>query len=146
MQPVTKALEEEVWQRAGGCYEYCRMPQAFYRSPFQIDHVVARQHGGEAASDNLALACFHCNTHKGPNIAGIDPESGDLVRLFHPRKDRWDDHFQWQGPVLAGVSAIGRATVQVLAINAPDYVAVRQALIDEGAFPPTEKSPGALLP
>ena len=89
--------------------------------------------------DNLALACFHCNTHKGPNIAGIDPESGDLVRLFHPREDQWDDHFRWQGPVLAGVSAVGRATIQVLAINAPGYAAVRQALREEGAFPPEEK-------
>ena len=132
---MTKALQEEVWQRAGRCCEYCRMVPAYYRSPFQIDHVVARQHGGEAVSDNLALAYFNCNTHKGPNIAGIDPETGDLVRLFHPRKEAWDDHFQWNGPVLAGLTAVGWATIRVLAINEPDCVAVRQALIDEGAFP-----------
>lgn len=48
------------------------MPQTLYRSPFQIDHIIARQHGGRTSPDNLALSCFHCNTHKGPNIARID--------------------------------------------------------------------------
>ena len=112
------------------------MPQAFYRSPFQIDHIIARKHGGEAIPDNLALACFYCNTHKGPNVGGFDPETGELVRLFHPRKDRWEEQFRWRGSALVGLTAIGGATVQVLVINDPDYMAVRQALIEEGVFPP----------
>ncbi len=111
------------------------MPQAFYRVPFQIDHVVAKQHGGETVLENLALSCFHCNTHKGPNVGGIDPESGKLTRLYHPRRDGWEEHFRWTGSTLSGISAIGRATIRVLAINDPDYVAVRQGLVDEGVFP-----------
>ncbi len=132
---MDKALEREVWRRAGNACEYCRMPQAFYDTRHQVDHVIARQHGGPTAADNLALACFPCNNHKGPNIAGVDPRTGQVVPLFHPRRDRWSDHFRWRGPILAGRSPAGRATVRVLAINDPDAVAVRRALIAEGVFP-----------
>jgi hypothetical protein len=31
---------------------------------------------------------------KGTRISGIDPESDTEVRLFHPRQDEWDEHFQ----------------------------------------------------
>jgi len=132
---VANSIEDIVWRRAAGCCEYCQIPQALYKLPFQIDHIIAKQHGGSSAPENLALACFHCNTHKGPNIAGLDPEDGALTRLYHPRRDDWTEHFDWNGAVLAGRSALGRATVQVLAINDPNYVAVRRSLIAEGVFP-----------
>jgi hypothetical protein len=112
------------------------MPQRFYRPRFQVEHVIARQHGGTDADDNLALACQHCNSHKGPNLAGVDPETGVLTRLFHPRQDVWADHFEWSGHVLVGKTAIGRTTVAVLAINDDVYRSVRAALLLEGVFPP----------
>lgn len=91
---------------------------------FQIDHVIARHHGGQRSEDNLALACFYCNTHKGPNIPGTDPTSGEVVRLFHPRKDLWADHFLWDGQLMKARTPIGRATIHVLRINDPEYVDV----------------------
>ena len=115
------------------------MPGDLYQSVFQIDHIISRQHGGGSGLDNLALACFHCNTHKGPNIAGLDPRDGSLTRLFHPRNDSWGDHFAWDGPVLKAITAVGRATISVLAINDPNYVSVRQSLIEEGVFPGRRK-------
>jgi hypothetical protein len=112
------------------------MPQAHYPTvPFPIDHIIARQHGGESVSSNLALSCLHCNCHKGPNIAGLDPKTRALTRLFHPRRHKWDRHFRWNGPRLVGRTPIGRTTVVVLALNDPDLVAVRMALIEEGRFP-----------
>jgi hypothetical protein len=60
---------------------------------FHADHIIARQHGGKSDLENLALACLHCNQHKGPNIAGRNPESDELVELFHPRRDRWSEIF-----------------------------------------------------
>lgn len=132
---MPKRLQQQVWRRAGDTCEYCRMPQAFYRTPFHIDHVVSKQHGGKTVLGNLALSCFHCNSHKGPNIAGIDPETGALSGLYNPRLQRWDDHFVWRGAVLVGRSPTGRATIYVLAINDPLYVAVREALMHEGSFP-----------
>jgi hypothetical protein len=83
---------------------------------------------------NLALSCFHCNRHKGPNIAGRDPLTGEIVRLFHPRSDTWAEHFRFAGAEIAGLTAIGRVTVQVLAMNASDFKQVREALMSEGVF------------
>jgi hypothetical protein len=85
---------------------------------------------------NLALSCLHCNSYKGPNIAGFDPLSRKLTRLFNPRRHKWDKHFRWDGPCLVGRTAIGRVTVKVLAMNELEAVAVREALIAEGRFPP----------
>jgi 5-methylcytosine-specific restriction endonuclease McrA len=95
-------LERLVWQRADSRCEYCQLPQAFSPLPHAIDHIIARQHDGATVAENLALACFFCNSYKGPNIAGQNPQTGRRVRLFHPRKDRWSRHFAWDGPVLVG--------------------------------------------
>jgi hypothetical protein len=113
------------------------MPQALSFLPFQIDHVIARQHGGKTNASNLALACPYDNGFKGPNIAGLDPRTGRLVRLFHPRRHRWERHFRWDGPVLVGRTPMGRATIKVLAINHPLRVEQRRALINAALFPPS---------
>jgi hypothetical protein len=66
-------------------------------TPFQIEHVVARQHGGRDAPGNLAFACLRCNLHKGPNLSGLDPTTQRMTALFHPRRHKWDRHFGWAG-------------------------------------------------
>jgi len=58
---MDKALERQVRQRARRRCEYCGMPQAFVLVPFQIDHIIAEQHGGATRLDNLGVACLHCN-------------------------------------------------------------------------------------
>lgn len=87
------------------------------------------------ATSNLALACCFCNRHKGPNLSGLDPDSNEVVWLYHPREMVWAEHFEWQGAKLRGRTAIGRATVQTLRLNRPDAVAVRHLLMREGVFP-----------
>src|SRR5256885_17003243 len=131
---MDKTLDQEVRLRAQYRCEYCKLPQAAYRTRFQIDHVIAQQHNGPTTSENLALCCVRCNRSKGPNLSGIDPETRQVMQLFHPRRDRWDDQFLWQGPILVGRTATGRATIAVLAINDPDFVAVRKQLMAEGIF------------
>jgi len=111
------------------------MPQAAQRTRFAIDHIVARQHGGLTEVENLALACLHCNSHKGPNLTGIDPLTMQITSLFNPRRQRWDDHFALTGARIEGKTATGRATVAVLAVNAADYVALRAGLLAERIFP-----------
>lgn len=136
---MDESLAEEVRRRANYACEYCRMPQVFYPTvPFPIDHLIARQHGGPTSHGNLALSCLHCNSHKGPNIAGIDPKSKKLTRLFHPRRHKWRRHFHWDGPYLIGRTAVGRTTIAVLALNDADLVEVRAKLIEEGVFLPAE--------
>lgn len=128
-------LLAQVRTRAGHRCEYCLMPQAGHQLTFPVDHIVARQHRGASTLDNLALSCVRCNSHKGPNIAGHDPESGLLTRLFHPRTDRWDDHFLISGPYILGRTDIGRTTAELLTMNHADYVVLRESLIQEGLFP-----------
>ena len=133
---IGPALRRRIIERAGNRCEYCQMPAAFDSAPFQIDHVRAQKHHGPTTADNLAWACFPCNNHKGANLAGIDPETGNIARLFNPRDDRWEEHFAWEGPRLVGKTGIGRATIDVLAINLSDRVALRQELLTEGVFSP----------
>lgn len=130
------ALIDVVRRRANEFCEYCQMPQQAHARKFAVDHIIARQHGGQTTPDNLALACLRCNSHKGPNLSGIDPESGEITRLFHPRRDVWFSHFQWKGSSLFGLTNIGRTTIDVLTINHPHYVALRESLIREDIFPP----------
>ena len=129
------ALEALVRQRAEARCEYCHFPEALAEAPFQFDHIMARQHGGQRVTENLALACCYCNRYKGPNLSGVDPLTKEVTPLFHPRLQIWHEHFQWKGPILVGKTAIGRTTVQTLGINRPDAIAVRELLLAEGTFP-----------
>jgi hypothetical protein len=137
---MEQALVNQVWQRADSLCEYCRMPQHCDLLTFQIDRIIARKHHGTDDLSNLALACFACNNHKGPNIAGVDPDTKEVVRLFHPRQDHWKDHFEWHGAILVGRTSVGRVTIDVLAVNLPHRVRLRQMLIVEGVFPPLDKN------
>jgi hypothetical protein len=133
---MDRSLEQLVWQRAQSACEYCRVPQQYDELTFEIDHIIALKHGGRTVASNLALACFACNNHKGPNIAGLDPLTKKLTPLFNPRRHKWARHFRWDGPLLVGCSPVGRTTVAVLEINLPHRVQFRSELIEEGVFPP----------
>lgn len=132
-RPSRAQVEITVIRAAGRC-EYCRFPTAVSRLPFHCDHIIAEKHGGLTEVENLAWACFRCNLHKGPNIAGRDPVDGALTRLFHPREDVWGEHFEWSAAWLRGKTAIGRTTIAVLEINDADVIAVRESLVAEGAW------------
>jgi hypothetical protein len=129
------ALIRLVWQRAKDCCEYCRLPQALSNLTFEVDHIIARVHGGPTIPANLALSCFYCNSYKGPNLSGIDPRTRAIVRLFHPRRHKWSRHFRWKGPGLVGRTAIGRATIAVLKINEDEAVSTRRMLMEAGLYP-----------
>ena len=131
-----ESLDRQVRRRAKNRREYCLVPANISAFTFPLDHVIAQQHGGRTAYENLALSCPHENFHKGPNIAGLDPETGQLTRLFNPRRQRWSTHFKWDGPVVVGKTAVGRTTVRVLKMNHPDRVELRRLLIAAGVFPP----------
>ena len=117
-------IAAEVRRRAQNRCEYCLIPQAVFRRPFHIEHIVAKQHGGPTELDNLALACWQCNLKKGTNLTSIDPETGELTRLFHPRTDKWSDHFVFRlvesgadRVQIIGSTPIGRATVRLFDMN-----------------------------
>ena len=95
---------------------------------FHVEHIRATQHGRDDSPDNLALACPDCNRHKGPNLTSIDPVTQQLVPLFNPRTDRWDACFDLEGPLIVGLTPVGRATVRLLAMNDEVRVEMRAEL------------------
>jgi len=128
-------LRRAVRERAGGLCEYCRLPDWLPPvEPFHLEHILARQHGGLTVADNLAWACHRCNRHKGTNLTGVDPDTTAIVRLFHPREDRWDDHFALDGIRLRGLTSCGRATVWLLQMNAERRLERRAELVRRGWF------------
>ena len=115
-----------VRHRAGNRCEYCgRRQSQSLLATLHIEHVLPRKHHGGDGAENLALACIDCNLHKGTNVAGYDPVTGALTELFHPRRHVWSDHFEWQGVVIVGKTAIGRTTVEVLQLNSADQLELR---------------------
>jgi hypothetical protein len=132
MHQVTR---DEVRARAAVRGEYCHLPQEHVVTPFQTEHVVAVQHRGSDALVNLAYACLRCNLHKGPNLSGIDPKTRRLAPLFNPRRQSWRRHFHLVGALIVGKTAVGRTTVEVLAMNDLERIVLRQELLDQGLWP-----------
>ena len=128
-------LRGSLSERAGAKCEYCHMPEGFTTLRFQQDHVIARKHRGAKILDNLAWSCADGNAYKGSDLSGLDPETGKLERLFNPRTDRWQEHFDWNGAVLVAKTATGRVTVSLLQINREERLAVRRELMAAGLFP-----------
>lgn len=131
---MTARLREGVRRRAGFRGEYCQFPERHAELRFQLDHIISEQHRGPTVPGNLAWSCLRCNKHKGPNLSGVESGSGQIVRLYNPRADDWPAHFAWAGPLLRGLTPIGRVTILVLRINRSDAVAVRAALMEEGEY------------
>ena len=130
---MNSAIRRLVFERALHRCEYCHLPQA--AAPFiafHVEHIVALQHLQDDSENNLALACPDCNRYKGPNLTSVDPETRQLVRLFHPRQDRWEDHFEYQGPLIIGLSDIGTATVRLLDMNSRQRILMRLAIMQTG--------------
>ena len=120
-------------RRAGNRCEYCRLRQEHEDShPFHVEHINPRKHGGSDDVENLAFACHHCNLSKGTNLTGRDPDTNEIVRLFDPRRDQWDEHFKPDGSHILGLTDVGRTTSWVLQMNSDDRVELRTILIELG--------------
>jgi 5-methylcytosine-specific restriction endonuclease McrA len=117
-------------------YKYCLLSEAVAGFLHEADHIVAAQHGGQSVSSNLAWACWRCNRHKGPNLGSLDPETGKLVPLYHPRQQAWSDHFRLDGPLVQPLTPEGRVTVKLLRLNDSARVEERKRLIAVGLYPP----------
>jgi hypothetical protein len=129
------ALRRLVRQRAHDRCEYCHLPQFALPASLQVEHIVAKQHRGSDDPENLALSCPYCNRFKGPNLSSVDEETGDLVPLFHPRRDAWEEHFAFVDITIQGLTPRGRATVLLLEMNDDDRLEIRSALFDSGEMP-----------
>ena len=135
---IPKALREKVAAQAHHPCGYCLTSEAIVGTPMEIDHIIPQSLGGLTEEDNLWLACSLCNDHKSDRIAALDPLTDDIVRLFDPRHQAWQEHFAWTaaGDRIAGLTPIGRATIVALNLNRPSLVKARQAWVAAGWHPP----------
>ena len=122
---ISDLLRQQVALRAADCCEYCGLSQNITTAAHHVDHVIPRRHAGQTELGNLALACAECNRNKGPNLSGIDPESGEITPLFNPRVQIWAEHFVASEGQILGITAIGRASMETLRLNQPHRVAQR---------------------
>ena len=137
---ITSQQKYDVVERAKGCCEYCRSQVRFAMQPFSVEHIVPRSRGGKTKFENLALACQGCNNHKYTKTKGSDPVNGDVVPLYHPRLQRWRDHFAWNEDctLIIGLTPVGRATVAALCLNRDGLINLRQVLYIMAMHPPEE--------
>jgi hypothetical protein len=99
-----------------------------FNFPFEVEHILPPARGGTDAESNWALACRSCNLYKSDHLEGLDPETGTLARLYHPRTDQWNEHFRLESASgrMIGLTNIGRATVEQLRMNSPAQVSARK--------------------
>lgn len=139
---VSRDLRDRVAAAARYRCGYCLTSEAVVGAPMEIDHIIPQSLGGETTEENLWLACSLCNDCKSDRIAYPDPESGEEVRLFDPRRQIWSDHFAWSsdGTTIAGTTTTGRATVLALRLNRPILVVARRAWVAVGWHPPPREN------
>jgi 5-methylcytosine-specific restriction endonuclease McrA len=135
MTYIAASLRKLVIERADSRCEYCHLPEKYAYYSHEVDHIYAEKHGGETKDENLCLACAVCNRHKSSDICSIDPVTNAIVALFHPRKDKWDEHFAIHGSGhIQPLSPEARVTERILGFNRPDLVSDRQRLLRQGIY------------
>ncbi|MDB9525700.1 HNH endonuclease signature motif containing protein [Oscillatoria sp. CS-180] len=143
---ISDALRQVIRERAKYICEYCHSPERLSANRFTVDHVIPRSLGGSDELDNLALACRRCNERRYNFVAGIDPKTQEIVRIFNPRQQNWGEHFVWlaQGVFIEGTTPVGRATCLRLDLNDTRYPEedsireTRRFWIKTGLHPPVE--------
>ena len=103
--------------------------------PHEVDHIYAEKHGGQTNENNLCLSCYYCNHYKGSDLCSLDPETGTLIALYHPRQDHWEEHFRLTGATIIPLTASGRVTARLFRMNDLERILEREMLIRLNLYP-----------
>lgn len=137
---ISDELRQRIREQAADRCGYCLSAQKYVMGQLEIEHIIPTAHDGTDDEINLWLACRLCNGYKGDQLEVIDPQTGQLTRLYNPRTQTWSDHFAWDDDKIhiIGLTSIGRATVIALQLNNRIALIVRQNWVRAGWHPPTE--------
>lgn len=136
MTYISAVLRRLVYDRANGRCEYCLLAEKYTIKRHEADHIYAEKHGGATVDANLCLSCFDCNRYKGSDLCSIDESTGEIITLFHPRNDVWEDHFRlMKDGRIEPLTARGRVTVKLLNFNTDERVEERRILIRLNRYP-----------
>ncbi len=136
MTYIPDMLRHLVIERADNCCEYCLIHQRYRLYPHEVDHIIAEKHRGQTIAENLCLSCLICNRHKGTDFASFDPETDEVALLYHPRRDKWEDHFALDKGRIIPLTPQGRVTVFLLKFNDRQRLEQRADLTAIGRYPP----------
>jgi len=131
---ISEHLRKIVAERARHRCEYCLIQEDDTYSGCHVDHIISIKHGGTSDAENLAYACAFCNRAKGSDIGSILWKTGEFVRFFNPRKDKWAEHFIIDGELIKHLTSIGEATLQILRFNDTERIEERKELIATGRY------------
>lgn len=138
MSKISENLKKKIRQQAKNRCGYCLLPQSLNPSLLEIEHVLATANGGTDDEENLWLACRLCNGYKGVQMNAVDPKTKKKVQIFNPRRQNWNEHFEWNFENIIGKTPCGRATVVVLKLNNEIILPVRKKWVLAGWFPPKD--------
>jgi hypothetical protein len=130
-------LYPQVAIRARHHCEYCRAPEEFHSTEFEVEHIQPQSLGGDDSLENLALACRSCNVRKLQATRALDPMTGTFVQLFNPRLHIWAQHFTFirETGQIFGRTPTGRATVRRLDLNRSHVLRARRRWVMSGWLP-----------
>ena len=131
---IPEKLRVKVAERAQFRCEYCHRLEEDSFIKYQIDHIISRKHGGSTTLENLAYCCPICNNNKGSDIATVLQNEDVLIRLFHPRKQNWLEHFEVSEGLFIAKTEIAEATIKILDLNNINRILERLDLIKSNLF------------
>ncbi|MEA3349601.1 MAG: HNH endonuclease [Chloroflexota bacterium] len=137
---IPRSLRQRLADEFQSQCAYCHTSTAITGARLVIDHIVPESAGGPTRWENLCLACHSCNEFKGAIVESEDPLTGEIVSLFNPRTQRWNEHFCWgeDGSEIIGRTSVGRTTVAALKMNNLEIVESRRRWVFVGWHPPEE--------
>jgi len=135
MTYIPDSLRQIVTERAEQKCEYCLLHEKYSIYSHEVDHIVPEKHRGQTIESNLCYACLECNRNKGSDFASFDPDTGEVAMLFHPRQNRWSDHFHLDEGHIVSLTAIARVTEYILKLNDSKRLLNRQRLYQLDRYP-----------
>ena len=132
---VSADVRRQVAARTGFLCEYCLIAEEDSFFGCEVEHIISLKHGGASEPDNLAYACVFCNRQKGSDVGSVSPQTGEFSRFYHPRTDRWADHFRLDGDSITPLTVIGEVTARILQFNVGERLLERRLLRAAGRYP-----------
>ena len=131
---ISAELRQTIADRAKQLCEYCLIAEADTFYGCEVDHIISVKHGGSSEADNLAYACAPCNRAKGSDVGSI-ARTGEFIRFFNPRTDRWAEHFRLDGATIQPLTPIGEVTTRIFGFNETARLHEREEMIRFGIYP-----------
>lgn len=136
---IPAELRRRVREHFADCCAYCHTSEHLTVVTFELEHITPTSAKGPTVFENLCLSCPTCNRRKSDRTSFADPATGNVVAIFHPQQDLWQDHFLWSadGSQIVARTPTGRATIAALGMNRPQLIRTRQLWVALGEHPPT---------